>query len=143
MDHVHLEGRTGDFARTGMLYLIETASSSADLELWMVDSDLATYMASALGALYSSLSSKLILSHRQGGTPSILVLSDYAPAQPFGGAEASTSPDFEQHLEAFMSNLLFWQDVLEHCKSDAVKQSLLDHFQILFLEQVLSVDLVQ
>jgi hypothetical protein len=56
IDYVHNEGRVGDFARTGLLYLIESASSSEDLERWIVESDLATLMASGLGALYSQLS---------------------------------------------------------------------------------------
>ncbi len=53
---MHHEGRVGDFARTGLLYIIEAASSSIDLEQWIVESDLATLMASGLGALYSQLS---------------------------------------------------------------------------------------
>jgi hypothetical protein len=56
IDYVHHEGRVGDFARTGLLYIIESASSSEDLEQWIVESDLATLMASGLGALYSQLS---------------------------------------------------------------------------------------
>jgi Retinoic acid induced 16-like protein len=56
IDYVHHEGKVGDFARTGLLYIIEAASSSADLEKWIVESDLATLMASGLGALYSQLS---------------------------------------------------------------------------------------
>ena len=54
--YVHHEGRVGDFARTGLLYIIESASSSLELERWLVESDLATLMASGLGALYSQLS---------------------------------------------------------------------------------------
>ena len=55
VDYVHSEGRAGDFARTGLLYLIETASRSKNLEKWLIDSDLATLMATGLGALYSQL----------------------------------------------------------------------------------------
>lgn len=36
-----------------------------------------------------------------------------------------------------MSYLLFWQDTIDHCKSDEVNDTLLDHFQVLFLEQLL------
>lgn len=53
---MHHEGRVGDFARTGLLYIIEAAYTSGDLEKWIVESDLATLMASGLGALYSQLS---------------------------------------------------------------------------------------
>lgn len=56
IDHVHHEGRIGDFARTGLLYIFESASKSIALEQWIVESDLATLMASGLGALYSQLS---------------------------------------------------------------------------------------
>lgn len=56
IDYVHHEGRVGDFARTGLLYLVEATSSSKDLEGWLVQSDLSTLMASGLGALYSQLS---------------------------------------------------------------------------------------
>jgi hypothetical protein len=55
VEYVHYAGRAGDFARTGLLYLIETASRSKDLERWLIESDLATLMATGLGALYSQL----------------------------------------------------------------------------------------
>lgn len=55
IDYVHHEKRAGDFARTGLLYIIETATKSRDLEKWLIESDLATLMASGLGALYSQL----------------------------------------------------------------------------------------
>lgn len=55
VDYVHHGGHAGDFARTGLLYLIETASRSKDLEKWLIESDLATLMATGLGALYSQL----------------------------------------------------------------------------------------
>lgn len=56
LDYVHHDGRVGDFARTGLLYLIESAVHTEELEKWIVESDLATLMASGLGALYSRLS---------------------------------------------------------------------------------------
>lgn len=40
-------------------------------------------------------------------------------------------------MDAFMSYLLFWQDTIDHCKSVEVNDTLLDHFQVLFLEQLL------
>lgn len=55
LDYVHHGGHSGDFARTGLLYLIETAPRSKDLERWLIESDLATIMATGLGALYSQL----------------------------------------------------------------------------------------
>ena len=56
LDYVHHDGRVGDFARTGVLYIIESATHSEPLERWLVESDLATLMASGLGALYCQLS---------------------------------------------------------------------------------------
>ncbi|KAI9815441.1 MAG: hypothetical protein M1827_002575 [Pycnora praestabilis] len=143
VDFVHHEGKVGDFARTGLLYIIESASKSADLEHWIVESDLATLMASGLGALYSQLSRKLVMSFSKDETPVILSLSDYGVLQAPLDAEKSTSPYFQGHMSTFLSYLMFWQDVLEHCRSVEVKQSLLDHFQILFLQQLLYPSLLE
>lgn len=56
IDKVHHEGRIGEFARMGLLYIFESASKSLPLEQWIVNSDLPTLMATGLGALYSQLS---------------------------------------------------------------------------------------
>ncbi|KAI9835976.1 MAG: hypothetical protein M1838_005176 [Thelocarpon superellum] len=141
--YMHHEGRVGDFSRTGMLYIIESASSSLELERWLVESDLATLMASGLGALYSQLSRKLVVSYADHELPTILALSDYTGPPPNAHAESSSSPDFQAHLDTFLSYLVFWQDVLEHCNSVEVKQTLLDHFQVLFLEQLLYPSLLE
>ncbi|CAZ85397.1 unnamed protein product [Tuber melanosporum] len=143
IDYVHHEGRVGDFARTGLLYIIEAASTSGDLEKWIVESDLATLMASGLGALYSQLSRKLVVDYPTADPPTILVLSDCSSCPLAFGAESSTSEDFQTHLETFLSYLIFWQDVLEHCRSTEVKQTLLDHFQVLFLQQLLYPSLLE
>ena len=55
LSYVHYDGRIGDFARTGLLYLIESTAHSEDLEKWVVESELAALMASGIGALYSRL----------------------------------------------------------------------------------------
>jgi hypothetical protein len=137
IDYIHHEGRIGDFARTGLLYIIEAASSSVALEQWIVESDLATLMATGLGALYSQLSRKLVIDHPLEELPPILALSDYQ--QPVTSSEiiSSSSADFQGHMETFLSHLVFWQDVLNHCKSIEVKQTLLEHFQVIFLQQLL------
>lgn len=59
IDRVHHEGRIGDFARTGLLYIYEATGRSLALEEWVVSSDLPTLMASGLGALFSQLSREL------------------------------------------------------------------------------------
>jgi hypothetical protein len=137
MDYIHHEGKVGDFARTGLLYIIEAASRSALLEQWIVESDLSTLMSTGLGALYSQLSRKLVIDHPPHDLPPILALSDYE--HPVSNYEviSSCSPEFQSHLETFLSHLLFWQDVLNHCRSLEVRSTLLEHFQIIFLEQLL------
>lgn len=137
MDYIHHEGKVGDFARTGLLYIIEAASSSASLEQWIVESDLSTLMATGLGALYSQLSRKLVIDHLPHDLPPILALSDYQHPASSYDIVSSCSPEFQSHLETFLSHLLFWQDVLNHCRSVDVKSTLLEHFQAIFLQQLL------
>lgn len=137
IDYIHHEGRVGDFARTGLLYIIEAASTSMALEQWIVESDLATLMATGLGALYSQLSRKLVIDYPPDEVPSVLALSDYSHPRSTSEIVSSASQDFQGHMETFLSHLVFWQDVLEHCKSSEVKQTLLEHFQVIFLQQLL------
>ena len=54
--YVPAEGRAGEFARMGLLYIIESVAHSQDLEKWIVEGDMSALMASGLGALYSQLS---------------------------------------------------------------------------------------
>ena len=143
LDYIHHDGRVGDFARTGLLYIIESASHSEALERWIVESDLATLMASGLGALYSQLSRKLILSFTKDNIPAILSFSDTPQPKTPSDAEKTTSPDFQAHLATFLSYLVFWQDILEHCGSEDIKRSLLDHFRFLFLQQLLYPSLME
>ncbi|KAF1808619.1 hypothetical protein P152DRAFT_485306 [Eremomyces bilateralis CBS 781.70] len=143
IDHVHHEGRIGDFARTGLLYVFESASQSEDLESWIVESDLPTLMASGLGALYSQLSRKLSILHPIDELPIILALSDYENLSSPSDAESLFSPAFHNHMETFLSYLTFWQDVLEHCHSLEVRQTLVEHFRVLFLQQLLYPSLLE
>ncbi|EUC48173.1 hypothetical protein COCMIDRAFT_2960 [Bipolaris oryzae ATCC 44560] len=143
IDHVHHEGRIGDFARTGLLYIFESASRSIDLEQWIVNSDLPTLMATGLGALYSQMSRKLSILHPPQDLPLILSLSDYPEMKSNPQAENFFSVDFQGHLLTFLSYLAFWQDVLEHCRSADVRVTLIDHFQALFLQQLLYPSLLE
>lgn len=142
LDYVHHDGRAGDFARTGLLYLIESAAHSTSLEQWIIESDLATLMASGLGALYSQLSRKLVLAFDTDLSPRENSVDIARPRTPTD-AERTTSPQFKAHLTTFLSYLVFWQDVLEHCSSSDVKRSLLDHFKFLFLQQLLYPSLIE
>ena len=137
LNYVHHDGRVGDFARTGLLYLIESAANSEALEKWIVEGDLATLMASGLGALYSRLSRKLVLSFREDAVPTVIAVTKVKPSHIPRDAVETDSPELQAPLDTFLSYLVFWQDVLEHCKSHDIKQSLLDHFRLLFLQQLL------
>lgn len=143
IDRVHHEGRIGDFARTGLLYVFEATGRSQELEEWVISSDLPTLMASGLGALYSQLSRELSILHADAELPAVLAMSDYATTHPRATAESAFSDRHKAHMATFLSYLAFWQDVLDHCRSGDVKQTLLDHFQILFLQQLLYPSLLQ
>ncbi|KAI1858961.1 uncharacterized protein JN550_012319 [Neoarthrinium moseri] len=143
MDYIHHEGKVGDFARTGLLYIIESASNSVALEQWIVESDLSTLMATGLGALYSQLSRKLVIDHPPQELPPVLALSDYQHPLSTFEIVSSCSPDFKLHLDTFLAHLLFWQDVLNHCRSTEVKSTLLEHFQVIFLQQLLYPSLLE
>ncbi|SPN98671.1 uncharacterized protein DNG_01715 [Cephalotrichum gorgonifer] len=143
MDYIQHEGRVGDFARTGLLYIIECAAASVPLEQWIVESDLSTLMATGLGALYSQLSRKLVVDYPAHELPPVLALSDYQHPTSNYEIVASCSPEFQAHLETFLSHLLFWQDVLNHCRSLEVKSTLLEHFQVIFLQQLLYPSLLE
>ena len=79
------------------------------------------------------------MSYTKDETPPILAYSEALQLQAAIDAEETTSSDYQTHLETFLSSLVFWQDLLEHCTSADVKQTLLDHFQFLFLGQLLYV----
>ncbi|KUL90485.1 hypothetical protein ZTR_00035 [Talaromyces verruculosus] len=137
VDYVHREGRAGDFARTGLLYLIETATRSRILEKWLIESDLATLMATGLGAVYSQLSRNVYPTFVEGNVPTIVALSDENDIQ--RNFDGTVRPD----VESFISYLLFWQDTIEHCQSKEVNDTLLDHFEVLFLQQLLYPSLLE
>lgn len=65
--------------------------------------------------------------------PHIIALSDHAHL------ESIIQSNHGGHMDAFLSYLLFWQDTIDHCKSAEVNDTLLDHFQVLFLQQLLFV----
>jgi hypothetical protein len=82
-------------------------------------------------------SRKLSIVHPPEELPIILTLSDYKNLNAPVEAENLFSAHLQRHLETFLSYLTFWQDVLEHCRSLDVRQTLLDHLQVLFLQQLL------
>ncbi|OCT50171.1 DNA polymerase epsilon subunit C [Cladophialophora carrionii] len=140
VQYVHHDGPVGDFARTALLYLTETASKFKLLETWMIESDLAPQMASGLGALYSRLSRQSTTSSVHGSAPPIVLLSDHAESI---SLIAEPPPELQQDSKAFFTYLAFWQDTLNHCKSVEVSDTLLDHFQVLFVQQLLYPSLLE
>lgn len=141
--HVYRDGRPGDFARTGLLYVFESAANSELLEGWVARSDLPTLMASGLGALYSELSRKLTIARPAQGLPLLLALSDTRQLQASREAESFLSEDLQARLATFMSYMVFWQDVLEHCHSSPIRRTLLDRFKMEFLQQILYPSLLE
>lgn len=154
LDYVHYDREVGDFARTGLLYILESAGRSYKLEKWIIESELATMMASGLGALYSQLSrfatmtsvrthpstdnnSKVALTHASGLVPPILTFSNVMEPVSSSDAEPIFTTALQGNLATFLSYLAFWQDMLERCPSVDIKATLLDHFDFLFLRPLL------
>ena len=140
VQYVHHDGPVGDFARTALLYLTETASKSKSLETWMIESDLAPQMASGLGALYSQLSRHFPPLEATEKSLPILALSDSLSTE---GSPKETRESFQQNMKEFLAYLAFWQDTITHCKSPEVADTLLDHFQVLFVQQLLYPSLLE
>ncbi|EXJ62136.1 hypothetical protein A1O7_02569 [Cladophialophora yegresii CBS 114405] len=140
VQYVHHDGPVGDFARTALLYLTETASKFKPLETWMIESDLAPQMASGLGALYSRLSRQSTTLSGHVSAPPIVLFSDHAESI---ARIAEPTAELQQDSKAFFTYLAFWQDTLNHCKSVEVSDTLLDHFQVLFVQQLLYPSLLE
>ena len=87
--------------------------------------------------------SKLILSYNDDEVPPILAYSERTQARSSLDGEQTTSASYQGHLSTFLAYLVFWQDILEHCTSTEVKQTLLDHFKYLFLQQLLYPSLLE
>ncbi|KAI8075248.1 Retinoic acid induced 16-like protein-domain-containing protein [Gongronella butleri] len=137
---VHREGRAGDFARTGLLFLMEMATNQ--LGDFILDSDFATIMAAGLGALYSQLPRKLVIKDdvSLSAQPATYLLSqDLDPrAMPSGlGVVYSNDKDFKLQLDAFLKLLDFCQDVLTRCPNQEILLRLLQSIRTFFLQNIL------
>ncbi|ORZ01266.1 Retinoic acid induced 16-like protein-domain-containing protein [Syncephalastrum racemosum] len=137
---VHREGRAGDYARTGLLFLMEMANHQ--LGDFILESDFATIMAAGLGALYSQLPRKLIIkdeSQINASQVSYLLGQDLDPrSMPSGmGVQISSSPDFKYQLDSFLKLFEFCQDVLMRCPNAEVSIRLLQSIRTIFLENIL------
>lgn len=141
---VHREGRSGDFARTGLLFLMEMAVDQ--LGDFILGSDFATIMAAGLGALYSQLPRKLIIQNETeniyaNSTSYLLgqdaLMDDHDRIPVSLGMEYSNSPDFKYQLDSFLKLLEFCQDVLTRCPNPDICVALLSSIRSAFLENIL------
>lgn len=137
---VHREGRAGDFARTGLLFIMEMATNQ--LGEFILESDFATIMAAGLGALYSQLPRKLVIKDEEeinAHPASYLLGQDLDPrTAPSGlGVEVSSSPEFKYQLDSFLKLLEFCQDVLTRCPNQEISLRLLQSIRTIFLENIL------
>ncbi|KAG0274150.1 hypothetical protein BGZ95_010058 [Linnemannia exigua] len=135
---VHREGKSGDFARTGLLFLMELATGS--LGEYILDSEFSSYLTAGVGALYSQLPRKLIVKTDSNNlTTSSSTTSPPLEPKPSRRAniELSTSKDFQSRLDAFLRVLEFCQDVLMRCPNTEIATTLLASFKTVFLENIL------
>ncbi|KAK4516533.1 uncharacterized protein ATC70_011507 [Mucor velutinosus] len=139
--YIHREGRSGDYARTGLLFLMEMATEQ--LGDFILESDFATIMAAGLGALYSQLPRKLIIKDEKevnSTAASYLLGQDLDPrsypSDEFG-VEQSSSAQFKYQLDSFLKLLEFCQDVLLRCPNNAISERLLQCIRGIFMENIL------
>ena len=139
---VHREGQIGDFARAGLLFLMDVAMSPGSgqtagdpvtdaalaLAEYIVDGDFSDVLGAGLGAVYSLLPSKLEIRSpvTQDTNPAGMVLGstglanekeeEDAEAQAeksrANGLEESTNADFKARLDHFLKLLEFLQDII-------------------------------
>ncbi|KAL0091276.1 Retinoic acid induced 16-like protein-domain-containing protein [Phycomyces blakesleeanus] len=136
---VHREGRTGDFARTGLLFLMEMATEQ--LGDFILESDFATIMAAGLGALYSQLPRKLVVKDeaelRYDTASYLLGQDDMRPVPLVMGLAMSSSVEFKSQIDSFLKLLEFCQDVLTRCPNVEISFALLKSIRTIFLDNIL------
>ncbi|KAF9098804.1 hypothetical protein BGX23_005155 [Mortierella sp. AD031] len=138
---VHLEGKAGDFARTGLLFLMELATGS--LGEYIMDLGFTSFLSAGVGASYSQLPRKLLVRGGPNNINSMVgTLNDRTPpaetTQPTrANIEVSTSPDFQSRLDAFLKLLEFCQDIMMRCPNSDIVAALLVSFKTVFLENIL------
>ncbi|KAF9905915.1 hypothetical protein EC991_001156 [Linnemannia zychae] len=138
---VHLEGKAGDFARTGLLFLMELATGS--LGEYIMELGFTSFLSAGVGASYSQLPRKLLVRGGPNNINSMVgTLNDRAnPAETMqskrANIEVSTSPDFQSRLDAFLKLLEFCQDIMMRCPNSDIVAALLVSFKSVFLENIL------
>ncbi|EXX66005.1 hypothetical protein RhiirA5_392144 [Rhizophagus irregularis] len=141
LQFLHREGKSGEYARYGLLFIIELAKGP--LGDFILESDFATIMAAGLGALYSQLPRKLMVKSSSGGLTNATLLgfgdNTFAELDRLrsGGIEVSSSPVFKSQLDSFLKLLEFCQDVLNICPNVEISIALLKNVKTHFLESIL------
>ncbi|KAI9631978.1 Retinoic acid induced 16-like protein-domain-containing protein [Dioszegia hungarica] len=147
---VHREGRTGDFARAGLLFLFDiaflplsdptSAKGSQDalqdaqdaLGEYILDGDFAEVMAAAIGAVYSLLPSKVRIpglgeqaDEEQAGGPGGGGMYLGGRISREGGAELPSTgdEDVRTQLDLVIKLFAFLQDIITRCSSSYLAAS--------------------
>lgn len=148
MDNMHQPGSSGDFCRTGLLYIIESANNNTLLQCWIADSELPTFLTVGLGSHYSALGSKLRIEY--GADQDLLLASssehvDRNPQLSMGLelVKSSSDPAFLASLGRYLTYLAYWQDILTICGQHELHDSLMDAYRILFLRNILYPSLIE
>jgi len=67
----------------------------------------------------------------------ILALSEEGNDYVETDVESLYSPDTQERLRTFISYITFWRDMIDRCRSDTIKDTLVDNFHVFFLQQIL------
>lgn len=148
---MHREGRIGDFARAGLLFLFDIAFLSPEeeggdnlqsrpqgdgseplrdareaLAEYMLDGDFADVMAATLGAVYSVLPTKLRVASAFELPSSRDEGDDEAGSRPSSAEEGqaiplSTDDNVRTQLDHFLKLVGFLQDITRRCSSSSLK----------------------
>lgn len=148
LQFIHREGKSGDYARTGLLFLLEICSGNFR-DYILYHSDLCQILAAGLGALYSQLPRKLLVrstetdfANRKWFATLPLLVTRTSSLECDSGLdldefEVSSSSAFKTLIDSFLKTTEFCQDVLQRCPSRAICMTLLSDIQSFFMENIL------
>jgi hypothetical protein len=138
----------GEYARMGIVYVVEALPEiDSPLVRWFTNSSgLAAALSSGLGAMYSQISRPVNRPESQSRQlfrledPPIVTLAGNSNDQPkddLSIAQSHIAVRFQRSLDEFISYLLFWKDLVNNCKSPALRSNLLEHYDVYFVRQLL------
>lgn len=135
MDNMHQPDRLGDFCRTGLLYILNASKDNEDVQKWIGESELPTFLAVGIGSNYSALGLKIV---PNGTALNGLFLPRTHLDDPNQAGDVSTAT-----FDRFMMYLCYWQDMLATISSVQLKSIFLTSLRALFLECILYPALLQ